>query len=295
MKDNLKLIQIEIANKILIFLEELIKNNYYERQKVTWGYAFNYLSALNLSYNKNSILVKSSISKLLQQDTNDKNYPWEFVVFALRESFKISKIKIHHPANNLRKKGTKVLNWQLLNLLNKLNFNKFGFFDEIYLKFLIKFFQREDGLFMDQIKTRSLQYHNFSLFILLKILEKKKNLIFLENSIHKGIKLSRSLIYKDGTANFIGRGQEQIFGYGSLIGALKIYSNILNENTEDDLSKLINKIKNFQADNGFIPLVLRSNNPEKYVHNYACDRPPGWYSYNTELDYLPFLAYCLSL
>ena len=32
---------------------------------------------------------------------------------------------------------------------------------------------------------------------------------------------------------------------------LKIYSNILNENTEDDLSKLINKIKNFQADNGY--------------------------------------------
>ena len=295
MEDNLKSIQIEIANKILIFLEELIKNNVYEKYEVTWGYAFNYLSALNLEYNKNSILIKSSISKLLQENTKDKNYPWEFVVFALRESYKISKIKLHHPANNLKKKGTKVLNWQLLNLLNKINFKKFGFFDKLYLKFLIKLFQRKDGLFMDQIGTRSLQYHNFSLFILLKMLENKKNLRFLEKSIHKGIKLSRSLIYEDGTANFIGRGQEQIFGYGSLIGALKIYSNIFNEDTEEDLSKIINKIKNFQGDDGFIPLVLRSINPEKHLHNYNSDRPPGWYSYNTELDYLPFLAYCLSL
>jgi len=53
--------------------------------------------------------------------------------------------------------------------------------------------------------------------------------------------------------------------------------------------------KIFKTDNEFIPLVLRSNNPEKYIYDYYSDRPPVWYSYNTELVYLPFLAYCLSL
>ena len=58
---------------------------------------------------------------------------------------------------------------------------------------------------------------------------------------------------------------------------------------------ILDEIKNFLADNEFIPLVLRSINPEKYIYDYYSDRPLGWYSYNTELVYLPFLAYCLSL
>ena len=48
-------------------------------------------------------------------------------------------------------------------------------------------------------------------------------------------------------------------------------------------------------EDGFIPLILRSKNPEKEVTFYNKNKPAGWYSYNTSLDYLPFLAYCLSI
>ena len=293
--NKLKNKQRKIALNIINFLNKNITYEYGYPSKTTWGYAFTYLAALKLNQPENSEIIINSKNNLYKQDYNQKEYPWEFIVFALFESYQISKSYINHPAEELRRKGTRVLNWKLLNYLNKINFKLFNFIDNLSLKFLVNRYQRDDGLLQDQFKTRSLQYHNFSLLIILKIFEKNKDMYWLEKCIKKAMKLSTSLIFSDGTANFIGRGQEQIFGYGALLAAIKIYSEIYNEDLYPIEYKLTEKLKFFQKENGSLPLVLSSRNNKDSELNYFLNKPAGWYSYNSIFDYLPFLAYCLIL
>ena len=295
MDKYLKNTELKISLNILNFLNKSITLHSGYPSKTTWGYAFTYLASLKLKKHvQNELITKSKIS-LLNQDYKEREYPWEFIVFALFESYQISKNYINHPAENLMSKGTKVLNWQLLHFLNKTNFQLFNFIDHLKLRILVKKYQRNDGLLQDQLKTRSIQYHNFSLFLLLKIFENNSDLFWLKNCIKKAMKLSTSLVLSDGSANYIGRGQEQIFGYGSILAAMKIYSKIFNEDFYPIQYKIILKLKSFQKKDGFIPLVLSSNNKEDSKSNYFLNKPAGWYSYNSIYDYLPFLAYCLAL
>lgn len=294
MKDIIKKKQEQCAEKILEYLnKKLDKNNGYP-DKTSWGYAFTYLAGSMSESYSGFKLKEKSLEFLKKQDIKDKNYPWEFIVFALKESYSLNGKRILHPGSKLRKKGTPVLNWRILHIYNKIQFEKTNFFDEIYLRFLIKTHQRKNGLLMDEYLTRSLQYHNFSLFLLLKIYEKKRNYKWLRDKITLATEYSLKHIFSDGTSQYIGRGQEQIFGYGSLIAALKIFQEIFKKDLDSSIYKLLNKVLKFQKENGFIPLVLRSNNPEKDNESFSStSKPSGWYSYNSSFDYLPFLSYCL--
>ena len=79
-----------------------------------------------------------------------------------------------------------------------------------------------------------------------------------------------------------------------MIAALKIFQEIFKKDLDSSIYKLLNKVLKFQKENGFIPLVLRSNNPEKDNESFSStSKPSGWYSYNSSFDYLPFLSYCL--
>lgn len=293
MNNHLREVQKRIAFDILTFLNGKLDSERGYPSETSWGYAFTYLSALKHPFYKDSLLMENSKNSLLTQSPYSKNYPWEFIVFALIESKEITYTSINHPAENLKKKGTRVLNWRLLNFSNKINFKRYSFIDNFYFQYLMNKYQREDGLLQDHLKTRSLQYHNFSLFILLKILEKKRNLNWLDKHIHKAINLSKSMIFADGTCNFIGRGQEQIFGYGAFIGSLKIYSKIYNKDHSNIEKKITNKLRKYQRKDGSFPLILRSWDKENQNINYDSHKPAGWYSYNSVFDYLPFLAYCL--
>ena len=69
---------------------------------------------------------------------------------------------------------------------------------------------------------------------------------------------------------------------------------IFKKDLDSSIHKLVNKVLKFQKEDGFIPLVLRSNNPENDKESFSnSSKPSGWYSYNSSFDYLPFLSYCL--
>ena len=50
-------------------------------------------------------LVEKSSNFLLMQNINDNNYPWEFIVFALKESSNFTDRVINHDATYLKVKG----------------------------------------------------------------------------------------------------------------------------------------------------------------------------------------------
>ena len=80
----------------------------------------------------------------------------------------------------------------------------------------------------------------------MKIFEKNRNLNWLENKISIALKFSLDNILFDGTSQYIGRGQEQIFGYGSLIAALKIFQKIFKKNLEKQIDLLVTKVLSHQ-------------------------------------------------
>ncbi|NOH45057.1 hypothetical protein F0259_14755 [Vibrio cyclitrophicus] len=261
----------------------------------SWGYAFTYLLAKqsdSVDFNK---LAEKALTHLEQQDHQHPNYSWEFVVFAIQKLKKQDKLNGDNPLDSYHEKGTRMFNWFLLRNINKIFCGKFSAFDECKLHIGLRLFQNKEGLILDEFKTRSLQYHAFCLFILAHIIEQQPKNKTVKKHFLAGVKYAMDYILEDGTSIYIGRGQEQIFGYGSLIYALEFCHAHIEALDENILNKLADKVISLQREDGSYPLVLRARQPEKSDVCFKSDHPDGWYGYNTLYDYQPFLGYCLFL
>ena len=255
----------------------------------------------NESYKDNYGFI---LVELLKKEI-DKNYKSNFdelLNFYEKSSHKefcmyyILKIIINNESNLkiLKKKKkygkTKVTNWRLMRFYIKY------FFREISLIKIKKFIQKvqdDSGLIWDEKnKDKSFQYHCFSSSIILDFYNLTKDIFFL-NSFKKSVEFIEKFILPNGMSLYVGRGQEQIFGYGCLLYILSSYC-LLFKNHENFLLKnmLIEKyILKFIKKDKTLPLVLN-----KYSKILNCDiHSPGWYSYNTIKDYYPFFLYYYNL
>lgn len=261
--------------------------------KPSWGYAFTLLSALISNNGSNSTLAEKSLYWLKQQDMTHPNYSWEFVIFALYQAMHESKESIILPVDGYREKGTRMFNWFLLRNVNKKLCGVFGIVDAMKLRLSSYLYQDKEGLILDEFKTRSLQYHAFCLFMLAELLDIMPDKKWIKRWFLRGIEFSIDQILPDGTALYLGRGQEQIFGYGSLLYVLEYCHHKVKPLDEDILSRVAQKVLSFQRPDGSYPLVLCHREPEPAFISFKLDKPAGWYGYNTLYDYQPFLAYCL--
>lgn len=259
----------------------------------SWGYAFTLLATLVSNNGFNNDLVEKSLFWLKQQDTHNPNYSWEFVIFALQKAKHESKELIVFPDNGYREKGTRMFNWFLLRNVNKKLCGVFGVVDAMKLRLSSYLYQDKEGLILDEFKTRSLQYHAFCLFVLAELLDIMPDKKWIKRWFLRGIEFSIDQILPDGTALYLGRGQEQIFGYGSLLYALEYCHHKVKPLDENILSLVSQKVLSFQRPDGSYPLVLCHREPEPAFISFKLDKPAGWYGYNTLYDYQPFLAYCL--
>lgn len=259
----------------------------------SWGYAFTLLVALMSNNGFNTTLAEKSLYWLKQQDMQHPNYSWEFVVFALQQAEHESKASIIFPHNGYREKGTRMFNWFLLRNVNKKFCGIFGISDVVKLRIAAYLYQKNEGLILDEFKTRSLQYHAFCLFVLAELLDVMPDKKWLKQWFLRGVNFSINQILPDGTALYLGRGQEQIFGYGALLYALEYCHHKVKPLDENILSLVCQKVLSFQRQDGSYPLVLRHRDAEPPFVNFKSDQPAGWYGYNTLYDYQPFLAYCL--
>lgn len=259
----------------------------------SWGYAFSLLVSLVSNGGCISPQAEKALHFLKQQDMQHPNYSWEFVIFALQQSKRESKESIALPIEGYREKGTRMFNWFLLRNVNKKLCNTFGAGDAIKLRAASWLYQDKSGLILDELKTRSLQYHAFCLFILCELLDLMPETNWLRQWFIRGISYSINHILPDGTALYLGRGQEQIFGYGALLYALEYCHHKVQPLDHNLLTRVSNKVLNFQRADGSYPLVLCHRAPELPLVDFKSDQPSGWYGYNTLYDYQPFLAYCL--
>jgi hypothetical protein len=264
-------------------------------EEPTWGYAFSYLLALELNtHAKSKAMEKKSLHHYLAQSKPQKTYSWEFTVYAMQRAVKVHRVSDDTvKLDEYNEKGTRMVNWTLLRQLNRMNAGLSYFKSKSIILAVQKIFTTKQGQVLDELKTRSYQYHCFCLFIIAELYDQYPS-ESLKNWLLDGCRFIEEQAMESGVALYIGRGQEQIFGYGALIYALSFAQERLGYKSNGPFLKIWNHLKSFQRQDGSFPLVLNKCQSEKSDVSYQGDHPSGWYGYNTLYDYQPFLAYCLA-
>ncbi len=258
----------------------------------SWGYAFSLLLSAAVGRGSLTPLGEKSLHHLAAQDHANPNYSWEFVVYGVQQAKRLIQHDIGLPCDVHRAKGTRMFNWFLLRQLNCSWFKPSAPGVLMKLRLAKSLYTDRRGLILDEFKTRSLQYHAFCLFVICELVEQHRNVRFLREWLWRGAQFAVDQMLHDGTALWLGRGQEQIFGYGALIYALEYVNRNVGSLPDDKLRKLQAHVLSFQRPDGSFPLVLRRREPE-VAGAILQSRPAGWYGYNTLYDYQPFLAYTL--
>jgi hypothetical protein len=148
------------------------------------------------------------------------------------------------------------------------------------------------GFIADRRGAASLTYHAFC-GALLADLWRERERWWAGRAAIEAANVAAQFVLANGDGLYIGRGQQQIFGYGALLYLLEFSAKAARR---ADLAKTADRVhkrlRRFQRDDGSFPLVLREGEePEPWRPDPS---RPGWYTYNRYADYLPFLG-CMLL
>lgn len=284
--DNLYNISKHISNFILRYLSN--KNSFECRSFYGEAFSLALLSKVNILDNETKLKLIKSYKQL---DKRDSQFHWEFNNYALLDYINTSKDaeKFLEP---LIFKNTPCTNWTLLRSNTRLKANKDIELAINEAKNKILKYQFKSGLILDDIGVKSFQYHCFSMAMIAEIYETTKDKYF-KDSFLKGIEFIRHFILSNGETLYIGRGQNQSFGYGALLYILAIaYKYTQDQTILGDIELVLKYLKRFERDDGSYPLVM--NGVEEtipQVIDMTNEEFVGWYPYNNYFDYLPFMGF----
>jgi hypothetical protein len=115
---------------------------------------------------------------------------------------------------------------------------------------------------------------------------------WLRRPFLRAVDFIHHFILSNGDTLYVGRGQEQSFGYGTLLYCLAEACRMTRRSEYlSDLARVWSFVAGFQREDGSFPLVFNGVEevfPEIIDTKDACY--PGWYAYNNYFDYLPFFG-----
>lgn len=249
---------------------------------------------------RTGLLDNGTKIKLLESydliDKNDSQFHWEFNNYALLDYYQNSKDEsVKKFLNPLKFKNTSCTNWTLLRSNARLmaGIDKKLAIKEAKSK--IKEFQLSSGLILDDPGVKSFQYHCFSVAMIGEIYQYTGDKYF-QNSFLKGVEFIRNFILSNGEVLYIGRGQNQSFGYGALIYILALAYKFTSDKTLlGDIKSVLTFLINYQREDGSFPLMM--NGIEKTIPkviDMQDEEFVGWYPYNNYFDYLPFMGFFIA-
>ncbi|MFB3883221.1 MAG: hypothetical protein ACE149_18290 [Armatimonadota bacterium] len=148
------------------------------------------------------------------------------------------------------------------------------------------------GFIEDRRGVRSFAYHAFC-GALLAELWKAQGFRWAGRAAARAAAFLAPLILPNGDALYVGRGQQQLFGYGALIRLLRSAGALTGESRYVELAeRVFTWVARFQRPDGSFPLVIREGEEAEPWQPDAAR--PGWYTYNRYADYLPFFG-CMLL
>ena len=143
------------------------------------------------------------------------------------------------------------------------------------------------GLIADRAGIRSFAYHCFC-GALLADLWRETGWRWAAAGVADIARFIAPFVLPNGDTLYVGRGQQQIFGYGALLYLLEAAARMMGDgDLRSHADPAFGYLTSFQRPDGSFPLVLNDDEP---VEPWAPGLRPGWYSYNRYADYLPFLG-----
>ena len=239
---------------------------------------------------------QKEIVKFLEVYTNrnktEGNFHWEFNNYALLCLKKINPIYSKYIDDKLIFKGTKCTNWTLLRCISKVMNGQKSAYVEALRK--LRKNQMSTGLIKDQVDVDSFQYHCFSTALTYEFYVETGRKEFLER-FWKAIDFISSFTLQNGMTNYIGRGQEQLFGYGALIYIYQVAYLLSKEKRYLVLQeKVLDYIYKTKCKLGYWSLTVNELEKEsRELLDINDTRHLGWYQYNNYYDYLPFFCFYL--
>jgi len=283
-----------MADSLLDYLRSVRDEQGRFPERPTYGYAMTAWFG-QLAPEPDGELSRCALAAHATIDPEGYDYPWEFVTFALASLDRASPGFV--PAELLeghRTRGTRVTNWRLLRVVNRAMRRGPSLPVWLAARAIRRVFTSREGLICDALGTRSLQYHAFSALLVAR-LHALCGWPFLLEWLKGAALFSRRQTMADGTALYLGRGQEQIFGYGSLLYVYEYVDRLWPELGLGEVTdRVLRRLASFQRADGSFPLMLRRREPEP-PNVTTAEQPAGWFGYNTLYDYLPFLGVCLGL
>ncbi len=278
-----------IAIKIGNYLKSQLARHKGFGERSFYGEAFS-LALLAVLKELDSATLQTLTSCFRTLDTKHPEFHWEFNRYAL---YHYAQLTGDHHFDDIvydgTFKGTRCTNWSLLRCATRLHLNPrdHAALDEATQ--ITHRAQSRSGLILDEPHVKSFQYHCFSLAMLVEIFAITSDPSILA-SFDRGMCFIRHFILSEGESLYVGRGQEQSFGYGALAYCLATaYRLQKDSDVLSDLKRVLTYLRGFQRPNGSFPLVLNHEEPSGIT--YEDLPPPGWYSYNNFFDYLPFFGY----
>lgn len=234
-----------------------------------------YAEAFALNFFSKRGELTSELKQIIQQNLDQKDqrateFHGEFLQY-LQEEWKEYPLKNHT-----------VTNWILLKSLLLVRHKKGGYEEA---KKILRRRQTSDGCILDDKHVWSLQYHCFSMVLLFELWNETGDEEFYHR-FERGLGFIKNFILYDGSSLYIGRGQEQLFGYASLVYVLSVSGEY------NLLDRVVSYIMHHQREDGSFPLVLRRGEAKTpFEPDLQSDRYLGWYGYNNYFDYLAFAGY----
>lgn len=234
------------------------------------------------------------ISRYKNKDQNHISFHFEFNHIAAWEyQLKDGRQEFSTDFKSLRFRGNSTANWSLLRALVKYKVNRdHSAIGE--MKAIIDKFQIKSGLILDDKNVNSFQYHCFSMSLILEMYLLSGEESLKENFL-RALSFISKMIMPNGEALYVGRGQNQIFGYGPLIWSLLVGYKMTGNQSWLAQSKLVlGYLARHQHKNGRFSLVL-TNLEERFEGDIdlSDEKRFGWYAYNNLFDYLAFLGFYL--
>lgn len=284
-----------IIQRVLAYLRLVAK--YPDRiSRSFYGETFAALSFCEWGQGMDEKYVKKFLTLYRDKEKETPEFHWEFNNYALihmPNALVTSMLGYDYEID--RFKYTNCTNWILLRCLCQLSLkrSKQECLQEIDQK--LKEMVTDSGLIKDNENVNSFQYHIFSAVLIYELYEKTQIEKYWDQFI-KAVDFLINFILPNGCSIYIGRGQEQLFGYGLVLDALTIAA----QKTGDEkylyyLNSVLDYIQSFinmEMLQPPLPLTLNHEEKESEAHLDKNDiRHPGWYGYNNYLDYIAFFEY----
>jgi hypothetical protein len=277
------------------YLDRVIKENCGFPARSFYGESFSYW-LLGLAGERYRASLDKLISIYAAKDKKSPDFHWEFNKYAWNSVLiSTGNSEVRDFVFPLRFKHTPVTNWVLLRCCTQIMAKHKADQALQDARSLLDKHQSASGFIYDDVGVRSLQYHCFSSVLVAEI-----SILCDEAELRRkflnAAQFIENLVLITGDTLYVGRGQQQSFGYGSLIYLLALAGFLLKDlRYFRKLERCVSFLSDFQRRDGSFPLVL--NDVEKgYPATADPANPlyPGWYAYNNYFDYLPFLGVMLA-